>query len=404
MLRTLRLHNFRTYLDAELSFTRRHLVIGRNNSGKTNLCAALQFLRATATTDLSTSALLIPGGIWEMKNWAFDSDKVALAVICILPFNGESYEYRYDLELTIESVRGPTSSTGEQLRLRVNKERLAANWPGRGTVALLSNDGHEANMLHEEDFAQHKKENRPMTLAPRDATMLSKLYELETNRRAVQFRNYLSSWSYFLLNPERMRWGWRESSAGPTDLVPGGDTLAVVLYQVKNFNERRYRNIIEHVKMIEPDLKAINFSPSTDRAPVPFVEFAQRPQASWTGLSDGTLRCLALAYIAEAVRGDEGTTTHRPSLLVTIEEPENGIFPGQLRPFFDRFEDRALTGQFLFTSHSPYFINFFDGNRDSVTILRKSNGRTTVTPAPPADEQDPDRLLLAEQYSMGLFE
>ncbi|MCH8168145.1 MAG: hypothetical protein IIC03_09485 [Proteobacteria bacterium] len=59
--------------------------------------------------------------------------------------------------------------------------------------------------------------------------------------------------------------------------------------------------------------------------------------------------------------------------------------------------------QFLMTSHSPYFVNFFDGSRDSVTLLRREEERSTIVPIPPADDDDPDRELLAEQYSMELF-
>ena len=85
MLRTLRLHNFRTYLNTELKFTDHHLVIGRNNSGKTNLCAAFQFLRRTATDDLATSAQVVPGGIGEIKNWAFKGDTIELGCTCEIP-------------------------------------------------------------------------------------------------------------------------------------------------------------------------------------------------------------------------------------------------------------------------------------------------------------------------------
>ena len=66
-------------------------------------------------------------------------------------------------------------------------------------------------------------------------------------------------------------------------------------------------------------------------------------------------------------------------------------------------EDRAPMAQFFMTSHSPYFVNLFDGARDSVTLLRREEERSTIVSIPPADDDDPDRELLAEQYSMELF-
>ena len=89
--------------------------------------------------------------------------------------------------------------------------------------------------------------------------------------------------------------------------------------------------------------------------------------------------------------------------LIMIEEPENGIYPGRLRAFFDAIEDRAPEGQFVFTSHSPYFINLFDAYRESVTLLRRNRERTEIVKVPPADD-DPDRPLLAEQYSLELLD
>lgn len=400
MLRRLRIHNFRTYLNTDLEFTRRHLIIGRNNSGKTNLCAALCFLRKTASSDLATAAQDVPGGIAEITNWAFDSDTVELRCECEIPFDGKPYVYSYDLELRVETS-GTTPQEG-QPAFRVTREQLILQGPEFRKTALLWSDGREAKMLHEEDFVRRKQEHRVTTPAPRDATMLSKLYELDSNPRAVFFRRYLASWLFFSLSPDRIRFGWRGNST-VSALSTRGDNLASMLFQLKNFDERRYRNVIDHVRMVEPDLEAINFYPVPDQGAVPFVALRNNPRASWNGLSDGTLRCLALALIAEIVAGPSGLKDRTAAPLVVIEEPENGIYPGQLRAVFDLFDERAGRGQFLFTSHSPYFINFFDGCRGSVTLLRRKKGITKIVPVPPP-EDDEDRPLLAEQYSMELFD
>ncbi len=397
MLKTLRLHNFRTYLNAEMTFTDRHLLIGRNNSGKTNLCAALQLLRMTASNDLAALAQMAPGGIPEMTNWAFDSNTVELSCVCDVPFEGTPHQYTYDLRLRIETSSAPSQQG--QPTLRVSHEYLVVKGPGFNDVALLESDGHEAHMLHEGSDERYTAK----TLAPSDATMLSKLYELETNRRAIAFRRYMSSWLYFALSPDAIRYGWRRSPSGLGALSPRGDDLAAVLFRLKSMDEQRYRRVIEHVRLIEPDLEYINFVPTPDQVPIPFVALRNNPRASWHGLSDGTLRCLALAVITEEAGAGSVLGKPEASPLVIIEEPENGIYPGQLRAFFDLLEERTGRAQFLFTSHSPYFINFFDAVRDSVTYLRRSGERTQVVPAPPP-EDDPERPLLAEQYSMELFD
>jgi len=395
MLKTLRLHNFRTFLNAELTFTNRHLVIGRNNSGKTNLCRALWFLGATARTDLETAVLTVPGGISEIANWRLNKNQIDLSCTCELPFEGAPYVYTYDLSLKVEPSSAP-SGVG-QLALHVAGERLVINGPGFKNSKLLENDGRQAQMLHEDSDEEYK----PETLAPADATMLSKLYELKSNRRAIAFRRYLRNWHYFALSPDAIRFGWAKPSSSRALLGPLGDTLATVLYQEKNFNDRLYRHVLKHTQLVEPSLEAINFFVSPDQAATPFVELRNRPQASWVGLSDGTLRCLALAFIIELVGSTHNADTV-PAPLVMIEEPENGIYPGQLRRVFDLFEERAPQGQFVFTSHSPYFIDLFDAFRESVTLLRREEERTKVLSVPPPEEGS-DRPMLSEEYSMELL-
>lgn len=401
MLKKLKLHNFRTFLNAEIEFTQRHLLIGKNNSGKTNLCCALRFLAATASNDLAAATAAIPGGINEIRNWATKIPEAGLSCTCELPFEGVDLVFVYELRIRPEAASDPTQRG--QRALRVVEERLTMNSPRHPNVILLESDGREAQMLDEEQFLTEGARQTVKTLAPRDATMLSKLYELEANRRMVLFRKYLSSWYYSALSPEHARFGWlnRELPRFGAGLLPRGDDLALVLFKLKNMNERIYRRVLEHARVVEPDLEAINFFPD-QLTPLPSIDLRNHPGHSWTGLSDGTLRCLGLATIIE-LAGASSSNTGQPSPLVIIEEPENGINPGQLRWIFDLFEERSPAGQFIFTSHNPYFIDFFEGFRDSVTILRRKNERTEVVSAPPAEE-GPDRLTLSELFSMELID
>ncbi|MCH8251013.1 MAG: AAA family ATPase [Planctomycetes bacterium] len=399
MLKTLRLHNFKTFLNTEINFTQRHLIIGKNNSGKTNLCAALRFLSAIGTSDFATALRTLAGGVHEITNWASRSDTVELACECELPFGDDTLTYTYTVKLQISpSQRTPGKAHSE---LNVKEERLSVDgaYYKYKDVDLLKCDGRQVALLEES-----APENATLTtsigpLASQDASMLSKLYESETNPRAILFRRYLANWRYHALSPLAMRIGWKNYPATPQPFSGSGDNLANLLYALKTMDERRYRSIIDLVRLhVEPNLEAINFIPSPDQPPVPMIHHRLKPQASWTGLSDGTLRFLALCLVIE-----NATQSGEVPALSVIEEPENGIYPGLLRTLFDMFEDRAPMAQFLMTSHSPYFVNLFDGSRDSVTLLRREEERSTIVPIPPADVDDPDRELLAEQYSMELF-
>ena len=194
-------------------------------------------------------------------------------------------------------------------------------------MVLLESDGRQAHLLHESEFERTGETQTADTLAPRDASMLSKLYELETNPRAILFRRYLSNWLYYALSPLAMRIGWREFPAAPQVLSSSGHNLANVLFHLKNMDESSYRWILEQVRAhMEPGLEAINFIPSPDQTPVPMIHHRLRPRASWHGLSDGTIRFLALCLVIETA-----ARSREVPIFSVIEEPENGLFPGILR-------------------------------------------------------------------------
>ncbi|MEE9269373.1 MAG: AAA family ATPase [Candidatus Krumholzibacteria bacterium] len=403
MLTKLKLHNYKTFLNAEFDFKDRHLVIGANNSGKTNLSSAIAFLGATARSELTAAAAnWVPGGITEMKNRDFTPAEMEFSCTCELEFESKPCEYTYDL--TLKPAPAQQAAAVPQIELRVVHERLIFSGEGFNDVVLLENDGHEAKLFHEKQHGHGQPAHTPKMLSPANATMLSKLHELEGNRRAILFRQFLSCWSYYSLSPLAIRGEHRDDRGGMVVLSANGENLSSVIFQMKNMDDGLYRHVIDHARIVEPDFEAINFIPTPDQGAIPFVALRGNKRVTWRGLSDGTLRCLGLGYIVE--RGAMMNQVAGVPILTVIEEPENGIHPGQLRRVFDLFEERAPTEQFIFTTHSPYFIDFFDAKRESVTILKRNRDRTEINPAPPVrpEDQTPDRLTLADQYSLGLIE
>jgi predicted ATPase len=396
MIQKLRLHNFRTFLDSELEFRPRHLIIGKNNSGKSNLCSALRFLAATASTSLSEAAgNWIPGGIREMGNWAYSGSVTEISIHCVLPFQGHELVYEYELDLRQELADKP-SGPGV-LSLRISKEKLTVTEEVKKKATLIESDGHQATLMHEGQIEISEKPYMPKTLAPADATMLSKLYELDTNPRAILFRRFLTGILYYAFSPFQIRREFGKTS----NLIPGphGEGLASALFHLKNRDEERYRRILDSLQAVEPGLKYINFLVAPDQGILPFVGVKDRSEASWQGLSDGTLRALGLNYLIELAALLEAVQGAAPPLML-IEEPENGIYGGLLRRLLEDFDDRAPRSQFIFTSHSPLFIDMFDNDRSQVTSLRRENERTMAQALSKKDfvENPDERTTLAEDY------
>ena len=398
MLKRLCLHNFKSYLNAEFEFSLRHLVIGKNNAGKTNLRSALHFLSAAAQMDLtSAAAAWIPGGIDAMPNYALraKSRTVDFEVECELKFRDEILTYRYALSLQAEASLSGGAPDAQSLNVR--NERLAVTGGKFKDTVLLDNDGREAVLFHEEQVGEPSPYT-PKTLAPVGATMLSKLYELETNRRAIHFRRFLASWAGYSLCAHAIRFGWRKPNQ-PAVLWESGDNLATAIFHLKNQEERRYRRFLERVRMVEDGLDAVNFIVSPEQGIVPFVSLPDAPRASWTSLSDGTLKVMALAFLIE--QADMAANISDRSIpFMLIEEPENGLYGGLLRKLLEEFDNCAPTAQIIFTSHSPFFIDLFDARPGAVILLRRERERTVIQKlaADKALVPPEERLTLADRY------
>src|SRR5258708_6900275 len=125
MLKTLRVHNFKSFLNTELKFGQTLLLLGKNNSGKTNLAKLLQFISLTAGTELDRALIEIPGGAEEICNWNLKSDEIDISCICALDFDNSPHVFTYELRLNRSSSSRQQFAT--QPGLRVVNERLSVS-------------------------------------------------------------------------------------------------------------------------------------------------------------------------------------------------------------------------------------------------------------------------------------
>lgn len=163
-------------------------------------------------------------------------------------------------------------------------------------MILLENNHGQARMLHEEGFVRHDPRG-PFyveALAPINATMLSQLFELENNPRAVLFRRYLQSWSYFNFSPELLR--MPDVSRDDGSLLFSGANFSRALFDLHNERPRLERSLIEAVKQIEPKLDLLSYSAPDPEHVYFFLEDERGNRISARSTSDGTLCFMALVF------------------------------------------------------------------------------------------------------------
>jgi predicted ATPase len=392
MLSQFRADNFKSLVNVSFEPAGLNLLVGKNNAGKTNLCHALRFLSLTSKMSLQQAAQECTPEPWSLANAYLNKPTVDLSLRCTLTWQGEPLDFDYELSLNAPRI-GKTGR--ESARFELGSETLRLTGGKFSNTVLVENKGGHVRLLHERAFLGEQSthpDGYVATTAPLDHTMLYRLFDLQTNQRSNLFKDYLASWQYFNLDALRLRC----NAAQPLDfgLDSDGGNLASVLFTLKGADERLYRAVVEAARTIEPKLDVINFQAPDPEHVYMFFEDEKGKRFSASNISDGTLRFLTLCTIIVLNRRQASSDTGPP--VVMIEEPENGIFVGYLKALFEKIDPSGKDGQYILTSHAPYFIDLFDSCLEGVWVARSQQTHTTL-------ERPPRDRITAQlgQYSLG---
>ena len=381
MLREFRVDNFKSLINIVFEPQSANLLIGRNNSGKTNLCQALRFVSGSSMLKLDEAADVVAGMRFGMTNVALDKSTIDFTVRAELPSGGERLTFEY--ELTVSPPRLGSGETAVQL----DREILRVDGGAFDDTVLLENISGQGRLLHEkysgngaspdaDGTTQPAVALRDVptyieTTAPTDATMLQRLFDFEAHPTANRFKRYLTEWMYYDLAPAAMRTSLHKP--GEVVVHPDGGNLASVLFGLKSANEREYRELMKVVRHVEPGFDIINFVGGGENNVFMFFEDRDGHALLAENASSGTLRFLALAYVLLV------QPRPVPSPLYLIEEPENGLHVGVLKTLFGMADPPPAGPQLVFTSHAPYFIDLFDDHLDGIFLFDRDKGHTSIT-------------------------
>ena len=370
MLKRFYIDNFKTHINTTLDLAPTNLLIGVNNSGKTNLCQALRLVGFSASMPLSKAVLLAVGDEWNLANVHLGKSTIDMRVDAVLNHEGEPCTFEYELSLKILE---PMAAKEAGTRFVVGHEKLTVTTDGFNGASLIQNDDGRVRLLHETKKARGE-EQFAQTSAPVDATMLSRLYDLKDYPRANLFKKYLASWLYYDLDSLQLR--SPEAKILETVLNTDGSNLASVLFNLKSSQERLYRMLIDLTKKaIDPNLELLSFFRPAENQVFMFAEDSAGHRFGPMHMSSGTLRFMALAFILLSQQSHLDIGGPR---LIMIEEPETGIFVGHLKALFSLIDTQGDNGQFIFTSHSPYFIDLFDSQLDGVMLAQRGEKNTQL--------------------------
>lgn len=342
MISKLKVENYKSLKDVEIDFHSFNVLIGPNNSGKSNILDCLAFLADTAMTDISTAFA---------KRGGYDH----------LIFGGQTEE---EIKIAVEIV-DKTKIMRFNVAFReygVIKEKLtltdSQKMPIRTKILIDGSEG-SGRYFDEEERVKKKYHYGKETLA------LRYFRDRRRHRTIMNFANQIKKWKFYHFVPFEMRGVF--SATKKFDPGHKGKEAARTLHSlVSEYPHSYFTEIEDTLKSAINEIDDLR-APLTERGEtyIAIKEKGFERVFDHHQVSDGTLRFLAHLMVLLSPK------SKLPS-LACFEEPENFVNP-RLLELLAEILKKART-QVIVTTHSPYFIDFVEP--EDLIIVEKKEGKT----------------------------
>ncbi len=373
MIENLHLQGFRSLRDVTLEFKPLTVLVGRNDSGKTNVLDALVLLSQVANT--GSGALWNPPlGRFVENCWARSPGRMELRAAGDTA--GAPWTYGVTLEpYSAEGESGhPAAEIADGPWGSITWQRGGALVLARDGVALANLDGRRRNI------------GQPLSELPLDVAWTD-----ASRKHALGVRDGLrqvtGGWRKYALRPEAVRLRSRPVVNRNPEVGNDGSGVPAVIEFWHREDRERFGRIEAALARFAPAVRAI----------IP-REDVESPRGGGEGLvvwkrlafrvekpvcvldiervSDGIVLVLAWLTIANL--------PNAPRLIV-VEEPENGVHPQSLGMVVDVLRDLALgrvegvpACQIVLATHSPFVVDCLklDGTDELIVLGRDADGAT----------------------------
>ncbi len=344
MITRVRVKNFRSLADVDVTLGPLTVLVGRNGAGKSAFIDVMRFVR-DALTDNLDNAIEKRGGLSSLRRWMPDSN------------SSEPIEIIIDVE--------HLSTPGQY------SFQLAAAMPD--SYAILSekcNFGAESFERNTNRWSVHgfpAFQDQMMDLLDSKALVLPTV-KIFGNGSLNDIYKWLTDSKFYAFLPEELRKPQKKN--GSRSLRERGENLAACIQELQRADlSGSLKNTFKHITGITDieverassgflNIKTEHTSPSGASA---LFDLAQE--------SDGTIRLLALlASLYQDVF----------NMVIVIEEPELSLHPGALNSIVGVIKEAALNNQVIIATQSPDFISEFDVH--DLRVVEQRDGMTHIGP------------------------
>jgi len=356
MIQQIRIQNFRSLKDVTLDLQQVNLLIGPNNSGKTNLLKALNFLGKFLADDKFEVSENEYKSIYFQKEWDDDIawllDPIVFSVV--FSFGQEYYFYRV-------SFQQPNSFVGL-------------------TGVLVKED------IDIQDAIFYKKDiDESLRLYFKEVYSFSEIGLVDGNGELTELKDYANLPIYFysyikslftnvmIYKPDPAKFFSPAPVVYNTILYFDAHNIVPFLFSLSQNYKKRFRKLEDDLKRCVGDIVSISTPPDpAENGKLKLKFFDANDNDYWADeVSEGVLYFLALLCIIHQPK---------PPRLLLLEEPEKGIHPRRIREvldfIFDLSQEKNI--QVILTTHDTYVVDQFADIPEAVFVFDKKDGATEV--------------------------
>lgn len=355
-IESLHVRNYRALCNVTMyDMTPLTALVGPNGSGKSTVFDVFNFLSECFQHNLRSA--------WDRRGRAKElkTRNQSGPVVIEIKYRETPSSRRITYHLAIDEVKGRVGVCDEWLEWRRGSYgrpfRFLEYHNGQGKVIAGDEPDESATRIE-------------LPLRSNEYLAVNTIGQLSEHPRVAALREFIEGWhvSYLAIDDTRKR-----TEAGPQEqLSKTGDNLANVVQYLLEQHPKRLEAIYAKLRERIPQIDLVTSKPLADGNLLLLIKDAPFEQPILARFaSDGTLKMLAYLVLLYSPR---------QSPFIGIEEPENFLHHRLLPLLAEECQEASERGQFLVTTHSPFFLNGLWS--DQVRILeRDENGYTIATRA-----------------------